>query len=206
MLFVSLIAHRICRRGNAERKRGLILGVLYFYARVSVPKVGRSRKLSGVYFQLAAASRGCEDLQKITRSFVYARQFSRFRIQSVTNSERRRNSGRCGFSSELANAALRRRIQIRSSCMWLQHIPTCTHTYTYLGFLPLSLPPLSRPGVPVRVCPPATGDRDVPEVAATNVRPPTIDRGSLSMWRDRLLRFGLSRGTKERLVIHFLWK
>ena len=146
------------------------------------------------------ASRGCGDLQKITRSFVYARQFSRFRIQSVTNSEKRRNSGRCGFSSELANAALRWRIQIRSSCMWLPHIPTCTyihththtHTHTHISasFHPFPASVYLFESVHPLLATAA-------EVATTNVRPSMIDRESLSMRRNRLLRFGLSRETKR---------
>lgn len=102
------------------------------------------------YFQLGLVSRDRGDLQKITRSFVYARQFSRFRIQSVTNSERRRNSGRCGFSSELANAALRRRIQIRSSYMWL---PPYTYVHIHTPRLPPTLLPFSRASRPKYTCP-----------------------------------------------------
>lgn len=70
------------------------------------------------------------NLQKITRSFVYARQFSRFCIQSVTNSEKRRNYGRCGFSLELENSLFRRWIQIRSSLhvAAIHCISTCIYT------------------------------------------------------------------------------
>lgn len=117
---MSLIApHRIFRRAATGVWRPLFL-------RARVCPRGESDISSPAWRR---AYRG--DPQKITRSFVYARQFSRFRIQSVTNSERRRNSGRCGFSSELANAALRRRIQIRSFCMWLCLVYLRVHAYTH---------------------------------------------------------------------------
>jgi len=190
VLFVSLIAHRIFRRAEAG---GRYLASFIFTRACLSPR--RSIESSRRYFQLGSASRGRRDSQKITRSFVHARQFTRSRIQSVTNGERRRNSGRCGFSSELANAALRRG-EYKSGhavCGCRIYISV----YTHLGFLPSLLPiPFPSPGVPVRFCLPAT-DRDVPEVAATNVRPPTIDRGSPSTRRDRLLRFALSRETRQ---------
>lgn len=135
--------------------------------------LARQRREAPRYFQLGVAGRKLAE--NYTRAFVYARQFSRFRIRSVTNSEAPELRKMWVF----VGVSERRPVGEYKSGHLLHvgiahtnaHVHKCARAHT--------ITPVSA-GRPVPVLLSGHHYRhDVPEVVATNVRP-TRDRSRIS--------------------------
>lgn len=134
MSICASLMSNIYRRRKVEWKYVLTQRPLFLHVRASILECGQVVKFESSY-DISRLTRHHGNLRKLHVPLSTRDNSVRLRIQSVTNSESVGTPEDVGFRrSQRTRGALRRRIQIRSSCMQLRR--TCTDVYTLPPIFP----------------------------------------------------------------------
>lgn len=156
---------------EADTPLTYLLGVLYFYARVSVPETGTGREVESsaifpAWLDVAETCRKLHGFLCLLRDNSVAFAFKAWPIAREAPKLRKMwvfvGVSERGTPSANTN-------QVILVYVWLPHIGTYVYIYIYIHTSVFSRAE--------NTCPFLSTHYWLPEVAATNVRPPTIDRG-----------------------------